>query len=62
MKNFKSYFKDKLIIFIVFPVLATYNTFTMDDASIPWRIIAQVVLWGIPVGTLVYGLFFKKYK
>lgn len=58
--NRKAYFKDKAIIFIVFPIFGTISLFTMDDASTAWRIAAPIFLYGIAVGTALYG--FLKYK
>ena len=56
----KHYFKDKAVVFIAFPAFAILNLLTMTDASMPWRIAAQVFFWGIPTITAIYGLI--KYK
>lgn len=52
----KAYFKDKMVIFIFFPILGTISLFTMDDASTAWRVIIPTFFYGIAVGTALWGL------
>lgn len=58
--NRLDFFKDKLVVFILFPALGTLTLFTMDDSSVAWRIIAPTFFFGIATGTALYGLL--KYK
>ena len=58
--NRKDYFKDKAIVFIMFPIMGMISLFTMDDAATSWKVIIPAFMFGMPIGVALYGLI--KYK
>jgi hypothetical protein len=54
--NFKDFIKDKLIIFIMYPIFGIISLLTMDDAPNTWKAIVPTFFFGMPLGVLIYGI------